>query len=283
MAPGDVLFVRGSGRLSEIGTAHGLMGHVLLVLSPPISVWKYSQGGRQLEDMWPGEDVQEIWRVRTMESTRSEQGLFESEVFLYVEKATGKLTLIAEVHTDREGCDHVHVTDHEAIELWQSPGELRSQIRIDLMQKVLHEMKEYEANWSHVTAVRAVFASSRLTNLNQDPVQAMESLKACWRREPICTSVVIIFWQRYLCELAAESTSSGPLQAASLDFILKWMPLKADRGLPGDLVTAMQSAGWVRVAQVPRIFRPVVMSGLAVPSPRLELGPPARRGSEQGR
>ena len=103
--------------------------------------------------------------MRTMESTRSEQGLFESEVFLYVEKATGKLTLIAEVHTDREGCDHVHVTDHEvhvvelrqhsdvlqhtithqAIELWQSPGELRSQIRIDLMQKVLHEMKEYEA------------------------------------------------------------------------------------------------------------------------------------------
>ena len=39
-------------------------------------------------------------------------------------------------------------------------------------------------------------------------------------------------------------------KAASLDFILKWMPLKADRGLPGDLVTAMQSAGWVRVAQV---------------------------------
>ena len=41
---------------------------------------------------------------------------------------------------------------------------------------------------------------------------------------------------------------------------------------------ALQSTSLRPHCQVPRIFRPVVMSGLAVPSPRLELGPPATLG-----
>lgn len=254
MAPGDVLAVKGSGRLTEIGTARGFMGHVLLVLAPPANVIRQSEEGQSLQAVWPSADVEEIWRVRTLESTRSEQGLHEAEMLLYVERNSGQLLLVGELQQDGT----LVLTEHEAVELWQSPTELRSQLRMDLMLKVLAEMKANEASWSSVTAMRAAISSARLTAGSSE---TMETVRACWAREPICTSVVIVFWQRYLCEVCTEG-SGDPL-----DLILKWMPLKADRGLPGDLLGAMRSVGWVTVAQVPRIFRPMVFPGMAAQSP----------------
>lgn len=267
MAPGDVLAVKGQGRLTEIGTAHGFMGHVLLVLLPPSNVLRHSDEGMSLQAVWPSADVEEIWRVRTLESTRSEQGLHEAEMLLYVARGTGQLVLIGELQQDGT----LVITEHEAVELWQSPAELRSQIRIDLMGRVLSEMRAYEASWSHVTAARAMLSSARLApEPGVHPEQIMETVRESWKREPICTSVVIIFWQRYLCELSC--TAEGQHQQP-LDLILRWMPLKADRGLPGDLLGAMRSVGWVTVAQVPRIFRPMVFSGNAAQnSNTVELG-----------
>merc|ERR1719478_1581872 len=135
MAPGDVLAVKGQGRLTEIGTAHGMLGHVLLVLSPPNNVIRNSDEGLSLQAVWPSPEVEEIWRVRSLESTRSEQGLQEAEMLLYVERTTGQLILIGELQHDGT----LVITEHEAVELWQSPAELRSQIRIDLMGRVLGE------------------------------------------------------------------------------------------------------------------------------------------------
>lgn len=252
VAPGDVLAVKGQGRLTEIGTAHGMLGHVLLVLSPPNNVLRHTDEGRSLQAVWPSAEVEEIWRVRTLESTRSETGLHEAEMLLYVERNSGQLILIGELQKD----DTLVITEHEVVELWQSPSELRSQIRIDHMTQVLSDMKDNEASWSHFTAALAVLASAKLEAAEGvQPEQTMEMVRGCWKREPICTSVVIIFWQRYLCELVAGS------EQQALDLILRWMPLKADRGLPGDLLGAMRTVGWVTVAQVPRIFRPMVFSG----------------------
>jgi len=263
MAPGDVLNVKSSGRLNEIGTAHGFMGHVLLVLSAPISILRASGEGHFLQEAWPPGDVEEIWKVRTLESTRAEEGLHEADLLLYVDQSTGQLLLLGEVQIDNT----LVLMENEQVELWQSPAELRAQIRVDLMQKVLMEMKINEASWNYVTAARAVLSSARLVGPGPDPERTMDVVRACWKREPICTSVVIIFWQRYLCELAAaglDITIGGlpPLRhsARPLDLILQWMPLKADRGLPGDLLGAMRTAGWVSVAQVPRIFRPMVFA-----------------------
>merc|ERR1719181_863840 len=101
------------------------------------------------------------------------------------------------------------------------------------MTRVLADMKVHEASWSHVTVARAMFSSARLTSAgSQLPEQTLNTVKACWEREPICTSVVITFWQRYLCEVAASQDQS-PQQ--TLESIMRFMPLKADRGLPGDL------------------------------------------------
>merc|ERR1740130_2021381 len=103
------------------------------------------------------------------------------------------------------------------------------------MTQVLSDMKDNEASWSHFTAALAVLASAKLESAEGvQPEQTMEMVRGCWKREPICTSVVIIFWQRYLCELVAGS------EQQALDLILRWMPLKADRGLPGDLLGAMR-------------------------------------------
>lgn len=256
MAPGDVLAIKGQGRLTEIGTAHGMLGHVVLVLSPPTNVLRYSQEGLSLQAVWPDKEVEEIWRVCTLESTRAETGLHEAEMLLYVDRSEGKLILIGELQNDGT----LVISEHEPVELWQSPAELRSQLRVDLMSRVRSEMKANEASWSHVTVARAVFSSAQLTSgaPGTPPEQTLDMVKACWMREPICTSVVIIFWQRYLYELAASAVDNT--HQHTLDLILRWMPLKADRGLPGDLLGAMREVGWVTVPQVPRIFRPMVFS-----------------------
>jgi len=211
-----------------------------------------------LQAVWPGHDVEEIWRVHTMESTRSEQGLHEAEMLLYVDRATGQLVLIGELQSSGT----LVITEHEGVELWQSPAELRCQIRIDLMAHVLSDMKRNEASWSHVTVARALISSAQLTSGPGRPEETMQLVRECWKREPICTSVVIVFWQRYLCEFAAcVEEKEENLTQSTLDMIMRWMPLKSDRGLPGDLLGAMRTVGWVTVAQVPRLFRPMVFPG----------------------
>jgi len=94
------------------------------------------------------------------------------------------------------------------------------------------------------TAARALLktaAVSRSKSLRNgmSRAQLLRELQDCWDEAPICTSVVVVFWQQYLC-MHARATGQQ-----ELDLILKWMPLKADRGLPGDLVNAMRRSGWV--------------------------------------
>ncbi|CAK0865334.1 unnamed protein product [Prorocentrum cordatum] len=86
-----------------------------------------------------------------------------------------------------------------------------------------------------------------------------QAVRASWTREPICTSIIIVFWQRYLCELAAATQGECAPSLSGLDLILQWMPLKADRGLPGDLLGVLRSRGWACVSQVPRVFRPALI------------------------
>lgn len=250
-APGDVLTVKGQGRFTEIGTAHGVFGHCMLVLAPPTNVLRNSEEGLSLQALWPEADVEEIWKIRTLECTRNEQGLHEAEMVIYVERNTGQFVLIGELQMDGT----LVLTEHESVELWQSPAELRAQIHLDLMISVLSDMKAYEACWSYITGARALLQSSQLS-AGSDPEKTLQTVKECWKREPICTSVVIVFWQRYLCGLATGKEGDGDCQ--ELDLILKWMPLKADRGLPGELLTAMRNSGWICVAQAPRLFRPMV-------------------------
>lgn len=240
IAPGDVLFVRGTGGLALIGTTRGLMGHMLVVLEAPCRVPNGSAEALDLESVWP-RGLTEAWRVRTLESCRQENGLHQTDLLLRIDSKTGRLALIGEVNSRGE----LGSTD-EPVEVWQSPQHLRTGFRPDLMAEVLHDMQKCSADWSFATAARAIFLSAKAFSATRGAA-LMDEIKACWTADPICTSIVIVFWQRYLCKLARITTQHPA------ELIFGCMPLKADRGLPGDVIAAMRECGWVRVTRVPRM------------------------------
>lgn len=321
VAPGDLLMVQGSGRLAEIGQAGGFMGHVLIVIAVPRGVQRGSAGAKPLQDVWPSAPgVSELWCVPTVESTRREQGLHEVETVLYVDPQSRKLMIAGEVGLDGEVCS----AEPEQCIVWQSPEEVRSELRVDLMQEVLKDMRASQANWSVATGLKAVFKAAGVT-VGKCSIKTLEELRSCWRKPPICTSVAIAFWQRYFEKLALHSASTTTGLAAGLPFlegervaywndscvqwmdavvvghnlgehggvvsynldvkcgaqpqhvrkpvtvmdasvkameqILKYMPLKADRALPGDLLNNLKDCGWVALPQVPRVFRPALLQG----------------------
>lgn len=246
MLPGDVLSTcdHGGGRLWDIGRAGGFMGHTFVVTARPRRVsWNSRHAEEQnLEAIWPKGDVSEIWAVRIMESMRDVAGLHEAEAYVYVD-GQGQLILIGET-CHRAG--ELFFQDPELVELWQSPAELRSSFRLDLMQESLEETRAQigDFGWSVTTAARAV-----LTNANIPQGAGEAEIAACWQQEPICTSIVIALWQRYLCKLAQALSAAGT-SVKPIDLIMRWMPLKADRGLPGELLSTMQKAGWVRIGPI---------------------------------
>merc|ERR1719282_1272690 len=299
MAPGDVLVVRGGGRLAELGNAGGVMGHVLVVVAPPVKVLQCSPEAAELQGVWPMDDITEIWRVRTMESTRRESGLYESEMLLFVVRQSRHLKLFGEIDPQGE----VHGSEHEVVELWQSPGELRAELRYGIMMEVLAEMRANQANWSVATAARALLKAAAV-NVRTGATETLAEIQSFWEQPPICTSVVITFWQRYFSKLAAVLDVGGmgpfavgerveywsnsfqrwidtkvlaqctdaqgivvsydlevkggaiaanmrrPMMEASDDremankavaLIMRYMPLKADRALPGDLLQSIRT------------------------------------------
>jgi len=155
-------------------------------------------------------------------------------MLLYVQPKTGRFSLIGELSSDGST---LSLFESEAVELWQSPVEVRSQFRVDIMGQVLTEMKAAEQSWSYATAARAVLKSAALRG-RKNRATLLRDMQECWDEAPICTSIVIIFWQRYLCHFAHA------VGQRELDLVLKWMPLFADRGLPGDLTSSMKKCGW---------------------------------------
>jgi len=252
MTAGDVLYVESTlgvlAGLSHVGAAGGFAGHVMLVAAPPQLLTRGSQEANRIEVVWPVCcDVQEVWKVKIFESLRGEAGLHESEVLLFVDTRDGQLKLFGDIGA--EGPDGLELgqMDNEVVELWRSPPLLREFLRPRLVAEVLTDMKKGVANWSITTALRAVFMAADSFK-SSDRTSLLAEILGCWEADPICTSVVIIFWQRYLCKLASAPNCSPQAysQGACLDLILKWMPIKADRGLPGELLQTMQKCGWMR-------------------------------------
>lgn len=239
LAAGDVLCVRGTGQLADIGTTGGFMGHVLVALGPLKRLSPDSDIARELRASFPRLD-RGVWRVETVESTRSHAGLHRCELLLHAEPRSGRLVVVGEVAIEDGG--GLTVIDEETVELYQSPPELRSQLqaRPQDVAEVVSKMKAAEKSWSLATAARALLKSAPLI-AGGNRTQALQEIKECWHEAPICTSVVVVFWQRCLCRLARGSAHS------ELDYILKYMPLKSDRGLPGELISTMRRCGWTQV------------------------------------
>jgi len=243
MAPGDILCVRGGNDLMGVGTVGGFLGHVMLVVSPPKMVRQDSRAREiasalQVHNVWP------LWKVQTMESTRGAEGLHSATLLLHTDSATGELTAVGEVNSRGE----LVSLDCQTVEVWQPPELLRAHINPDLMQEVIGDMKAREASWSFATAARALLAPSWMGQ-HYDAALVLQEARRCWKAKPICTSVVISFWQRYFCRAAQKGAFCG---SGSADLILRWMPVKADRTLPGELLTSLLRCGWRMLPRVPR-------------------------------
>lgn len=245
MAAGDVLFVKGTGGIADIGTAGGFLGHVMVVLSTPRKLQSTGFEARELMAAWPSLNLSHVVRIETLESTRAHSGLHRSEMLLKLEPGSGRFVLVGEISD--AGREFTLVEDEE-VQLWQSPPELRAHLRPEAMAVVLCEMKACEKSWSLSTAARAVLRSAVIAEVPQGTrgrQALLREVQDCWMAAPICTSVVVVFWQRYLSRIAKFTGQH------ELDLIADWMPLKADRGLPGDLVSTMRQCGWVQVDGVP--------------------------------
>jgi hypothetical protein len=257
MAPGDVLCVKGSGRLDQIGAAGGFLGHVLVAITPPRCIKRQSAEAEQVRAAFPDDNsIAEMWCVATLDCSRQVPGLNESEALLYVERGTGRLIIAGELTSEST----LVLNEHEAVELWQSPRKLRESLRVDLMQEVVADMREFKGlDWSALAVARAVMKSARHV-AKPTHEETMEKVQESWKKAPICTSVVIIFWQRYLVKLAAVvlPKKGHDQQPEPAELVMRWMPLKADRVLPGDLLNTLKSVGWVCLTQIPRIFQPMV-------------------------
>lgn len=247
---GDVLTVRDTGRMAAIGTTGGFYGHAMLVIAMPRGYRRFTPDAEPFEP-WPDYDSSYIWEVRTLECTRSERGLHESRLLMYVQATTGRILLMGEVNKDNEVVEFERREGEspEVVEVWQCPLELRVSPRMELMEMVIMEMKQHEANWSWSTAVRAFLLTAGVQKVQNsaDRIALFEQIQKCWIAEPICTSVVITFWQRYICKMV----QAGVFSASAIDLILRWMPLKADRVLPGELCETLRSCHWTHIRRVP--------------------------------
>lgn len=237
LAAGDVLCMRGGAGLGAVGAVGGALGHVQLALGAPRLLEAGSAEAEELRAALPLAGPWPLLRLRTLESMRGACGLHEADQLLICQMDTGRVLMLGEL-TD-EGVLTEYETGVEA-ELWRAPTELRAAFRGEVMAEALAEMREHQADWSLTTAARALMRSADVST-RDDPEEVYQELQDCWLEAPICTSVVIIFWQRYL-QLLSDRTGGGDTAAAAT--LLRWMPLKADRALPGVLLSSMLRCGW---------------------------------------
>lgn len=245
VGPGDVVFIRGSGnRLLELGTAGGFLGHVQVVIAPAERLSPASAEVKELvaEGVLDSSKLpagEALWKIRTIESTRSHIGLHTSDLILR-ESCQGQFRLLCELSAEQEvSLQEIYQLEDAPVELWRSPEAARALLRPDLLAEVLAEMRAAQQCWSFATAARAVLQGAELRQVDGvRPFQLLKDVKACWQQAPICTSIVVVFWQRYICRYARATRQS------EIDLIMRWMPLKADRGLPGELLAVLRKCGW---------------------------------------
>jgi len=251
VVPGDVLVVQGHTAVGQVGVANGPLGQLLLVAATPKSIWQHSAEAHKFRTAWPPGDVPELWKVRTL-SVRRQRDLCIAEMLLYVETGTGRFKIAGEITEDLA----IAVFDSEAVELWQSPTELRQGLRRDLVADVLEEMNMEAKKLHRMTrSVNGTSVKPRLYPVRAGTVWTLEDVQSSWKSDFICTSAVIVFWQRYLCKLAraGRDLDPGDQRRKEVELVCRWMPPRVDGGLPQQLLESMRRAGWAKLSQKPLV------------------------------
>jgi hypothetical protein len=257
LGPGDVLVSKSVGNVMQVGTMGGYFGHVMLVTGTTRRILKGSPQAFDYQSVWP-DDVDVLWAVPFVECTREVHGLHKAVLLVRVDTNDGRIIAVAE---ECPASEELCLCEGDEIEAFQSPSDLRQLInscehRADLLSEVLAEMMKdmRHSKWSELTAVKAALMSSALDR-NYEGMKALQQVHESWDESPICTTVVIAFWQRYLCKLAPYVHFGHSQEATkrAVDLIHRWMPIRADRSLPGDLVKVMEETGWIKCKPLARM------------------------------
>lgn len=252
--PGDTFGTLGGW--GAVGQAGGLMGHMYVAISTPFREESFddSEG--------------EVWGVRGVESTGQEKnGVFQAiyyfkindnRLVLFAERAKGKRTA-------------VHYEKEMPVLLFQSPFGYTTRRHGQVLERAIDRLMR-AGNWSLMTGFLAVRDRVLLRSKMWEPSTSMHEIEDDWVN-PICSSMVVIFHQIFLKELAVSALSGGkqdptvygllpvhPFMSSDPDavasaLILKYMPLKACV-TPGELADYLEKLlGWIKVETIPRLSR----------------------------
>jgi len=125
-----------------------------------------------------------IFGLSYLESDADEDGL--THEYIYVDSTMTRF--------GRSGdCDRFTTTELVVVELWGAPPWLRRCFDDELGQQVVNEMIDSMGAWSYSTVAVALAATCACCN-QATPEEAVTSDAS----SPICTTVALRFWQRYL-------------------------------------------------------------------------------------
>jgi len=117
----------------------------------------------------------------------------------------------------------------------------------ELFQAATRVCAAESQKWSKMTAIRAL--SAKRAAINQaDFADArsrqdlMQDIRKRWNKKPICSSVAIQVWQKYIEMLFSGSAESTDLAAQQ---ILRWMPVYSDQTTPSMLMKVLSQCGWM--------------------------------------
>jgi len=127
----------------------------------------------------------------------------------------------------------------------------------EAFENAVVEVEQQKKGWSLRTASRAVVSkavgASRLARDEYageaEATRLASELRAHWACDPICTTVPIRVWQRYIFKIW-----DGDDVAAASE-VLRVMPCRGDRTLPSELwSTLLESGLWSEVVLVPEYW-----------------------------
>jgi len=128
-----------------------------------------------------------------------------------------------------------------------SPG-----LNSGMLMAVVLEVESHRLQWSLATAKRAVLCRSRLSPADypgeQGARRLAKELRASWEGNPICTTVPIQVWQRYMFAVCGSDVD------AAVE-VLRIMPCHGGRTLPSELWQNLLETGlWKEVHLSPSLW-----------------------------
>ena len=201
--------------------------------------------------------------VRVLESTQGRRGVHWYTAALAVLPSSPGLWMFGEL---RDKGKWVTISPPRRFEILQAPARARCQMAspkaLETFKTACIDTKNATratptSNWSLRTAVVSFFLSPFQARLRKTP--RPDALRGHWAVPPICTSVCIEAWQRFL--LASAATD-----AQGCDSIIDVVPCRADRTLPRTFLQLLKQRGWRRVTDLPLFFVPCDVSPQLRPS-----------------